>query len=211
MATFQDAAKELGRGATVIIYDRSGYGSSEATSGPHDARKAERELSGVLAASGVAGPYVLVGHSLGGLYAEYYAAKHSEQIAGLVLEESRPADFSRRCEPILGKSVCTPSGPLMWLMPRAARDEAGSLARVEEQVERVRLVRNKPVLVLSRAVTNGDRGTFDALWAKAQAALAGRYPASRHLSAPTESHYVHRDGSAWFIARVREFLALTAS
>ena len=87
MATFDDVAAELAKTRMVIVYDRAGYGGSERANGPRDAVAAARELSGLLAQSGVAGPFVVSGHSLGGLFAEYYAATHPEQVAGLILED----------------------------------------------------------------------------------------------------------------------------
>ena len=46
---------------------------------------AARDLHAVLAAAGEHGPYVLVGHSIGGPYAMTYAARYPEQVAGMVL------------------------------------------------------------------------------------------------------------------------------
>ncbi|HEX3484252.1 MAG TPA: alpha/beta hydrolase [Micropepsaceae bacterium] len=205
MATFQDVAAELGKSRTVIIYDRAGYGGSEPGNGPRDAAAAERELSGLLAQSGVAGPFVLSGHSLGGLFAEYYAAKHPDQTAGLILEESRPADFSRQCMATAGAGMCLPPAWLVWFMPKGARDEAAALASVMEQVEGAAPLKNKPVLVLSRP--GKATSSFDTLWTKAQSDLAARYPGSRHLTAEAGGHYVHRDQREWFLASVQAFLS----
>jgi pimeloyl-ACP methyl ester carboxylesterase len=55
------------------------------------------ELRDDLRALKIAPPYVLVGHSLGGTYMQLYAQRHPEEIAGLVLVDSRHADFTDRC------------------------------------------------------------------------------------------------------------------
>jgi pimeloyl-ACP methyl ester carboxylesterase len=205
MATFDDVAADLGKATTVIIYDRAGYGGSERASGPRDALAAERELSGLLAQSGVAGPFVLSGHSLGGLFAEYYAAKHPEQVAGLILEDSRPADFTRRCMASIGDG-CLPPPWTVWFIPQGARDEAAAFASVMDQVEGLAPMQGKPVLVLSQPNKDADQNSFGALWTKAQSDLAARYPGSRHLIAKSGGHYLHYDQREWFVASVQAFL-----
>ncbi|HWL92481.1 MAG TPA: alpha/beta hydrolase [Phycisphaerae bacterium] len=206
MATFQDIARDLGKTNTVIVYDRAGYGGSDPGDGLRDASAAERELSGLLAQSGVVGPYVLSGHSLGGLLAEYYAANHPDQVSGLILEDSRPADFTRRCTTALGASRCLPPAWLVWLMPKGARDEVVALEQVVAQVEGSVPLRGKPVLVLSRPRGDARKASFDALWTQAQGDLAARYPGSRHLAAVAGGHYIHRDQRDWFLFSVRAFL-----
>jgi pimeloyl-ACP methyl ester carboxylesterase len=206
MATFDDVAAELGKTRTVIIYDRAGYGGSAAGSGPRDAVAAERELSGVLAQSGVADPFVLSGHSLGGLFAEYYAARHPDQIAGLILEESRPANFTRVCEAALRGGLCVPPEWMVWFMAKGARDEASALPDVMKQVEGVVPLMNKPVLVLSRPGKVTEETSFDTVWTKAQSDLAARYPGSRHLTADAGGHYLHQDQREWFLTSVQAFL-----
>jgi pimeloyl-ACP methyl ester carboxylesterase len=69
----------------VCAYDRAGQGWSDDTDSPRDALGIAADLHALLDQSGERGPYVLVGHSSGGLYVMAYAAQHPAQIAGLVL------------------------------------------------------------------------------------------------------------------------------
>lgn len=202
--SFQDVAPEIAEVATVIVYDRAGYGASSAAAGPRDAQAADRELSGLLAQIGVRGPYVLIGHSLGGLFAEYHAAMHPDDVAGLILEESRPADFTRRCE-AAGVDMCAAPALLVRLMPTGAQGEFAALSQTAAQVEAAAPLHGKPVLVLSRShEPNGS--AFDRIWSAAQDDLALRYAGSRHLVASRSGHYVHQDQAQWFAASVVAFL-----
>lgn len=204
MATFQEVAPELATTATVIVYDRAGYGGSDATAGARDAEAAERELSALLEQSGVSGPYVLVGHSLGGLYAEYFAAQHPDQVLGVVLEESRPADFTRRCEDA-GISSCTLPESMAWTLPEGGRAELSALPMTIDEVERLRTAHGRPTLVLSRP-TPANPSDFDVLWSTAQRDLTARYPGARQLVAGGGGHYIHVDRRAWFVESVRAFI-----
>jgi pimeloyl-ACP methyl ester carboxylesterase len=204
MDTFQDVAPELATTATVILYDRAGYGGSDMTAGPRDAEAAARELSAVLEQSGSHGPYVLVGHSLGGLYAEYFAAQHPDQVLGVVLEESRPADFTHRCESA-GISACTPPAFLAWTLPEGGRAELAALPMTVNEVESLRTTHRRPVVVLSRP-TPANRSAFDTLWSAAQRDVAARHPGARHLVAEGGGHYIHLDQRAWFVDSVRVFI-----
>lgn len=203
MQSFRTVADELAKSATVIIYDRPGYGASSPSSGLADAESAARDLAAVLAQSGIKGPYVLVGHSLGGLYAEYFAARHPAQIAGLVLEESRPSDFTRRCE-AAGIAMCAPTGLMVRMLPKGAHDEVASLTTTMSQVDSAGPVHGAPVLVMSRPIS-AQASASDALWKQAQADLAGRYARAVHLTAPAGGHYIHRDQRAWFVTTVQQF------
>lgn len=204
MTTYQDVARDLATTATVILYDRSGYGGSDTTTGPRDAEAAERELSALLEQSGASGPYVLVGHSLGGLYAEYFTARHPDQVLGVVLEESRPADFTHRCESA-GISSCTPPASMAWTLPEGGRAELASLPMTESEVEQARTAHGRPVLVLSRSLPSNP-SAFDVLWSSAQRDLAARYPGARQFVAGGAGHYIHRDQRTWFVASVRAFI-----
>ena len=72
----------------TCVYDRAGRGWSEAADGPQDAAHVAADLHTLLARAHEAGPYVLAGHSFGGLYALSFAAQFPDQVAGLVLLDS---------------------------------------------------------------------------------------------------------------------------
>lgn len=205
MDSFKSVAPDLAKAATVIVYDRAGYGFSDPTTGAADAKAAAGDLSGVLAQSGIRGPYVLVGHSLGGLYAQYYAAHYPDQVAGLVLVESRAANFTRRCE-AAAISMCAPTGMLVRFMPKGAQDEVAGLPSTVAQVESSDFGRGMRALVLSRRV-GPKPSAFDALWTQTQSDLAARYAGATHLIAPGGGHFVHRDQRDWFVSAVRRFYA----
>jgi pimeloyl-ACP methyl ester carboxylesterase len=72
----------------VVTYDRAGLGWSDPSPYPRDAAMMALELHTMLVNANISGPYILVGHSLGGSVARQFAAKYSSEVAGLVMVDS---------------------------------------------------------------------------------------------------------------------------
>jgi len=81
---FPEVAKET----QVFAYNRPGTGASETASAPRDGDHVVDELRQSLRETGIAPPYILVGHSLGGLYMQLYARRYPGEVAGLILVDS---------------------------------------------------------------------------------------------------------------------------
>lgn len=83
---------EVARGARVVAYDRAGLGWSDPGPGPRDAGQSAKELRTALRHLGITGPYVLAGHSYGGLTVRAFAALYPQDVAGIVMADSSHPD-----------------------------------------------------------------------------------------------------------------------
>jgi pimeloyl-ACP methyl ester carboxylesterase len=89
----------------VCAYDRAGHGWSDLGPEPRDAKQHARELKTLLEKANVPGLYVLVGHSLGGLYVREFADMFPDQVAGMVLIEGSHPDAWKRQDMTEGVGV----------------------------------------------------------------------------------------------------------
>ena len=79
---------EVAKTTRVCTYDRAGLGWSDANSLPSDAAQFAKELHTLLQNANVPGPYVMVGHSLGGFIVRIFAHDYASEVAGVVLVDS---------------------------------------------------------------------------------------------------------------------------
>ncbi|MCB0186207.1 MAG: alpha/beta hydrolase, partial [Caldilineaceae bacterium] len=108
----------------VCAYDRAGVGWSEDSPMPRDARQMVVELHTLLQNAAIAPPFVLVGHSFGGLVTHVYAAQYPTEVVGLVwLDVEHPEQWTR-----------TPEG-------RAQYQQILRLSRIGPSVARIGLIR----------------------------------------------------------------------
>lgn len=87
---------EIAAFTRVCSYDRPGYGWSEPASSPRTADTIVQELKMLLQAADIKPPYVLVGHSFGGLLMQLYATRFPSDFEGVVLVDSSHSDQAHR-------------------------------------------------------------------------------------------------------------------
>ena len=104
---------ELARTFRVVSYDKAGLGRSDEGPMPRTADRIVDELHSLLQRAGIPPPYILVGHSFGGLTMPLFAARYPEQTAGVVLvdpvvpaEWNPPSEHDRRLTEIGAKVCC---------------------------------------------------------------------------------------------------------
>ena len=123
---------EVAKTTRICTYDRAGMGWSEASPQPRTAREFAKELHTLLVNANEPGPYVLVGHSLGGYTVLVYAHDYPDEVSGLVLVDAQKLPASDGAAP---KPAPKPGGiSLGWLMARigVVRLLAGPLDAIKD-------------------------------------------------------------------------------
>lgn len=181
------AAAQLG---TVFAYDRAGYGQSDPAPGPRDGLSVVDDLRALLNASGHQPPYVLVGHSLGGTYAQLFARAYPDEVAGLVLVDGTPPIFSMPC-PVDDADACAMAESQLDLAPEPMRSEEIGQSATAEQVLAAAPLGPIPAVVLAAGLDQGFPEN-QAMWIEAQRDQASELGATFVL-AEESGHFVQFD------------------
>jgi pimeloyl-ACP methyl ester carboxylesterase len=84
---------QISQFTTSVLYDRAGTGWSDQVELPRKATEVVDEMRSLLHAARMPAPYLLVGHSLGGIYTRRYAQRFPDEVAGLLFLEPAHEDF----------------------------------------------------------------------------------------------------------------------
>ncbi|MCY4536237.1 MAG: alpha/beta hydrolase [Bryobacterales bacterium] len=94
--TWMSVFSEIAELTRVCAYDRPGYGWSQPTTSPRTAETIVQELRVLLQSTDTQPPYILVGHSFGGLLMQLYATRFPNDFTGMVLVDSSHPDQAHR-------------------------------------------------------------------------------------------------------------------
>ncbi len=187
----------------TMAYTRAGYPGSDPATGPRDAATIVSELRSELKRRGIQPPYVLVGHSLGGLHMQYFARQYPDEIEGLLLVDSthwnQHLDLRPEASDTFGKRSTVLFVP--WIMQRELIDStsAGEQVHVSPHASGV------PTIVLSRTrALHGETPASQALAESLQAEIAADFPAARHVRVNDSGHYIQRDRPDVVVDAARE-------
>jgi pimeloyl-ACP methyl ester carboxylesterase len=102
LRSWRKVAPEIAEVARVVSYSRAGYGASAARTEPRTLLQSSVELDQLIAAARLRPPFILVGHSYGGMLVRAFAARHPQDVAGMVLidpSDERFAPALRKLDP----------------------------------------------------------------------------------------------------------------
>ncbi len=202
----------VAKSTRVCTYDRAGLGWSEPGPLPRDARQFARELHALLHHANVPGPYILVGHSMGGLPVRVFVHDYPSEVAGVVLIDSMypgqlnyvtQADVFSTLSVLarfgIVRLLAKPSGVVDNAVPHAAAsstmstrpqslqtfaDEIRGIPDSLAQADAAGSFGDLPLIVLSRGLD------ADPDWQAGQAELSRLSSSSQHLIAGHSGHSI---------------------
>jgi pimeloyl-ACP methyl ester carboxylesterase len=209
---WKDIQPRIAAGCTrTLAYNRAGYVGSDPAAGPRDAQTIIAELRGELRRRNIEPPYVLVGHSLGGLYMQYFARNYPKEVAGLLLVDSTNWHQGMTINtgantPYAGRTAVTLFMP--WIMRRELTDStaAGQQVHASPQAE------SFPTIVLSSTrAPPGETPATRALSADLQDEIVADFPSASHVRVADSGHYIQRDQPAVVVDAARQLAGCAAA
>lgn len=186
----------------VCSYDRAGYGASDAAPLARDGGAVARDLDETLRRGGERGPFVVVGHSAGGLYGMLFAARRPREVLGLVLVDSSVPFQIQRTALALGASRqgldAIRRRPEMCL----AAAEAGSIEALRKGECLPREDGRARAIALNPVAWRDQLSELDLLFTKTSLQIARAKPALKNIPAtilvasPTGAPAPPRDAGA---------------
>lgn len=117
----------------VCAWDRTGFGLSDGGAWKQTVGTTTADLEAALATGKIPGPYIMVGHSLGGYESMLFADRHPDQVVGMVLVDPSFPDqqaVAERVAPALARATDPDTDPLQKLLRTCARDIRSGAARL---------------------------------------------------------------------------------
>ena len=207
-------------GTRICVYDRANTGRSDHTPTPRTSQDLVDDLHALLANAGVAGPYVLVGHSLGGLDVRLFAGAYPASVAGMVLVDAAHEDLWNR----LLSLIPAPSAgePPEFKVYRSVLNDAQGVEQIDLKVsgEQVRAQRAAaetrgpqfgamPLIVISHGkpiagVPPLYSPIVESIWSDMQLDLLNLSSSSKQVIAAQSGHAIPSEQPQFVIDAARE-------
>ena len=218
-----EVQNQVARFTRACSYDPANapWGRSDPAPTPRTAKDVVADLHALLAAAKVPGPYVLAGHSDGGLFVQLYASKHPTEVAGLVLLDAVSTDYYARRTALLKKLLPPPAWRVNMQRLRARApalidpeqiDMETSLKQTQAALSAAPL-HPMPLYVLTHGrVDQPDsdpriNAADERLWQTLQDELAALVPNSKHLVAKESGHVIQHDQPGLVVEAIRDVVA----
>jgi len=198
-ATWNDVVAPIASFARVCAYDRANLGSSGRTTKPLTGAAHTEMLHALLAAAREAPPYVLAGHSYGGMIVRLFASRYPRDVSGLVLVDSSHEDQIERFAVLTPPPA--PPAPPSQAAPAGQSRETIDLPATSAELKADPWHGDIPVIVLSRglwlktppAVPDPLAAARLGIWQDLHRELATRSPRGEVIVATRSGHYIQND------------------
>lgn len=192
MDGWAEVIEEVRETTRVCGYDRAGLGKSDPGPEPRTAQAMVDDLGRLLERARIPGPYLLVGHSLGGLSMRLFASERPQSVVGLVLVEATPEEYPVRERELRPLAEQRRFENDLGLARPAARAEYAGIASSVAQVREAAPLPDIPLVVITAGRSDLPPALREA-WQELQKELVTLTPQGRQIVANESGHFVQFD------------------
>lgn len=209
MEWWKEVIPEISKEATTFAYNRPGYGNSDPVSTPRDGLHIVEELRKLLRSKDLKPPYILVGHSMGGLYMQLFARRYPDEVSALILVDStHPKQLEG--EGSLDRQSFFVKGLIGMLVTGTAKEELDLLPQTGTQLLSLPTLVGKPVFVLSASEPLEEKSKLADDANEKRKDIARLYPGSKQIWVKS-GHGIPLEKPEAVISAIRETLLLKTS
>ncbi|MHA7138646.1 alpha/beta fold hydrolase [Rossellomorea arthrocnemi] len=193
--------EDLSMLSNVLIYDRAGLGKSATSSNPRTSREMVKELKELLIEAKIKPPYILVGHSFGGVNLRMFATEYQNEVRGLVLVDSTPEDYRERFLPTMSRDFQQAYNKQFIY--------EGNYDEFMESLKQLKDTRHKlniPLIVLSAGKKAHYSRESQELWNKMQREILEISSESKLVIAENSAHYIQNDEPEVVVSAVKKLI-----
>jgi pimeloyl-ACP methyl ester carboxylesterase len=183
--TWKDIAPEIAEFTEVVLYDRAGLGKSEKSSNPRTSDHMVDELKEMLTEMNIQPPYLLVGHSFGGVNMRLFATEYPKEVSGLILVDSTPEDYREEFLPTMPTEF-QKAYKEQFVYEGNYHEFMKSLKTIKESRRQLDI----PLIVISAGKKAHYSAHSQQLWNNMQKELLTISTNSQYIPAENSAHYV---------------------
>lgn len=192
---------------SVCSYDRAGLGRSDPAVTPRTCQDMVNDLHTMLTLAGITPPYVLVGHSMGGLIVRLYAAQHPDSVVGMVLIDTSHEDKHIHFESVLSEDLIQRNRA--YLDDPFRNSELLDVPASTSQVRSARRLFDCPLIILARGLPDEPSAIWPSeslqrIEVDLQRELAGISTRGTFIFAEKSHHFIQRDEPELVIESIRQ-------
>lgn len=194
--TWNEVQGRISQETSTFSYDRAGVGRNRVTSAPRTCLDLVEELSELLLELEVQPPYVLVGHSFGGLVARLYASLYPQVISGIVLVDAAPEYKELAYEKVLPEKLV--AGNREYFENPMLNSEKIDKVQSYKQIVDYFRISDIPLSIITRGLPDKSDGEWpdkeiQEIEQRLQVDFQWLSTSSKHRIAGRSGHYIHHD------------------
>ncbi|MDT9025140.1 alpha/beta fold hydrolase [Rossellomorea yichunensis] len=193
--------EDLSMLSNVLIYDRAGLGKSDTSSNPRTSGEMVKELKELLIEANINPPYILVGHSFGGVNMRMFATEYQNEVCGLVLIDSTPEDYRERFLPTMSEDF-----QQAYNKQFIYEGNYGEFMESLKQLKDTRLKLNVPLIVLSAGKKAHYSKESQELWNDMQKEILEISYVGELVIAENSAHYIQNDEPEVVVSAVKKLI-----
>jgi pimeloyl-ACP methyl ester carboxylesterase len=205
IASWSMLQRDVAEFAQTVSYDRAGIGQSDLGPKPRSAKQIATELHAALQKAGVKPPYVMVGHSLGGIFVRVFADMYPREVVGMVLIDPSQESFNDwlgknypdRLKAAESNIASAGEGP---------KSEFAALDTSHAQAREAKVPAGIPITLLTATEDESMPAEARKVWIEKHKEWLATIPGSKHIVVERATHFIQAQQPALVIDTIKQVL-----